>query len=1031
VEAVAEQVLAASPSIVGISTTFQQTCAALAIARRVKALAPEITICLGGANCDEPMGSALAARFPQIDVVFAGESDGTFPDFVEQHVARRGSRDVPRPASGRLHVLAPGPASNVVVGGAITALDELPIPDMDDFFADLDAQPFRERVRPAVVFESSRGCWWGAKHHCTFCGLNANGMAFRAKSAGRVLDEIDYLARRHGVDLFEAADNILNPKFIAGVLDKLVAREPAVSMFFEVKSNMTHDQLCRAARAGVTYVQPGVESLSDTILKLMEKGVTAAQNLAFLRSCREIGIVPCWNMLYRFPGETAECYEEMRRLIPLIEHLDAPMTVSSVRLDRYSPYFERSGDYGYRNVAPFDSYARVFGVDARSAAEIAYFFTGDCPDIVPHDEMQAFFADVGRWKAKHRDPAAAPLLNMIESDGESMVIDTRDRRLRHDDARRIRHAGAEGVPPAGPRRPDLRAPRRRAAGRRGGGGPADRTWIHRHDRGRRRVDRVRVRVAGPLGAAAAVPLRRARLGHDNRRFAAAGGGRRAVTRTAGRLHADDTGTRRASSAFMLPWTVDTPRNFAASAACVNWLGLLGWAAGVDEADPANPGLASAVASHLGRNDEVATGLVRFVRGACTRDELIKRVVRICHGRGGEPGDLIGDATQALVGELQRMEVTHGPAVRARCGQALAALQTRVEELARGLDPIDDFVAVTREPCLIEIAAAPCLFLPPPQEGRHGVFLPLTPAAAVHLYFGFPLEADPLRYGIDRQFLCFGAWHYALTGFMRSRWPPVEAALRQMTDIEAGFAHSVRRGHERPWPAAVEEHFKMALRCHVAEQGGGRRAHFRVLAEAFGLPHFDWFASWMDRAREAGGPLRDHLAGLADTLLESVQSGELNSRRCAVPDTINLTLITQPRESLRIVVPDAWAAALVRQVQDCWSELSAPVVPYAVWSASSDAARSPAIVLGTPDDNPLVAEVLERRAMTLPEEPTAALVVVQPAENDGAPWYLAVASRRPERAASLTLEIAVRLTCSYAVVGPDGSVLASDGITGGL
>jgi magnesium-protoporphyrin IX monomethyl ester (oxidative) cyclase len=62
-------------------------------------------------------------------------------------------------------------------------LDGLPYPTFDDYFAQLRTTSFAKRVLPALVMETSRGCWWGAKHHCTFCGLNAEGMAFRSKSA--------------------------------------------------------------------------------------------------------------------------------------------------------------------------------------------------------------------------------------------------------------------------------------------------------------------------------------------------------------------------------------------------------------------------------------------------------------------------------------------------------------------------------------------------------------------------------------------------------------------------------------------------------------------------------------------------------------------------------------------------------------------------------------------------------------------------------------------------------------------------------
>ena len=49
------------------------------------------------------------------------------------------------------------------------------------------------RVVPTLLFETSRGCWWGAKSHCTFCGLNGETMAFRSKSPRRALDELEQL----------------------------------------------------------------------------------------------------------------------------------------------------------------------------------------------------------------------------------------------------------------------------------------------------------------------------------------------------------------------------------------------------------------------------------------------------------------------------------------------------------------------------------------------------------------------------------------------------------------------------------------------------------------------------------------------------------------------------------------------------------------------------------------------------------------------------------------------------------------------
>ena len=74
-------------TVVGFTSTFQQTLASLALASRIKELDPAITICLGGANCEGGMGQALLERFPQIDLVFSGEADETFPLALKEHLA--------------------------------------------------------------------------------------------------------------------------------------------------------------------------------------------------------------------------------------------------------------------------------------------------------------------------------------------------------------------------------------------------------------------------------------------------------------------------------------------------------------------------------------------------------------------------------------------------------------------------------------------------------------------------------------------------------------------------------------------------------------------------------------------------------------------------------------------------------------------------------------------------------------------------------------------------------------------------------
>src|SRR3712207_5823960 len=128
-------------------------------------------------------------------------------------------------------------------------LDSLPYPDYDDYFAQFGASTLPTVETPTLAIETSRGCWWGQKHHCTFCGLNGQGMQYRSKSSQRALDELDSLTGRYGVRKVYAVDNILDLKYFDTVLVELAGRPRPPRLFYETKANLTKDQLRLLARA--------------------------------------------------------------------------------------------------------------------------------------------------------------------------------------------------------------------------------------------------------------------------------------------------------------------------------------------------------------------------------------------------------------------------------------------------------------------------------------------------------------------------------------------------------------------------------------------------------------------------------------------------------------------------------------------------------------------------------------------------------------------------------------------------------------
>lgn len=413
----AAEILQRKPRIVGFTTMFEQTAASLAIAAAVKKAAPKIIICFGGANCHGSMGSVLLKYYSQIDYVFTGESDSVFAPFVARILAGR----APQPTQGWLGRNGKGN----FLAQPVIALDALPIPDYSDYFVQLKQMSEASRVRSCVPFESSRGCWWGQKNHCTFCGLNAEGMVFRDKSSNRVLAELEALAQAHGIYRFAACDNILSMKHIDGVLEQLAVPKKNWKLFYEVKSNMDEARLRILAEAGVVWIQPGIESLSNSTLKLMRKGVDCMLNLRLLRNCRELGMSVIWSMLYGFPGEDVGEYKEMAQLLPQLEHLQPPVGCGRIRLDRFSPNFQQADSMGFTSVRPTGAYGAIYDVPTEALADLAYFFEGYAPTAAHEEDLLELKSAIATWRS-HWEPGSEPpnLLGMQVGD-RCLIKDTR------------------------------------------------------------------------------------------------------------------------------------------------------------------------------------------------------------------------------------------------------------------------------------------------------------------------------------------------------------------------------------------------------------------------------------------------------------------------------------------------------------------------------------------------------------------------------------------------------------------------------
>lgn len=414
--------------IVGLTSMFVQNMACIALARRLKQRRPEIITIMGGANCEAPMGSVLAAQVDAVDYVFSGPALNTLPQFLAHilHGQRQQCDQIHGVYSRQK--LDRGLNADTEIG-ADRDINQPPELDFDDFFESVESRPGLADIPIYLPFETSKGCWWGERAHCTFCGLNGSTMAYRAMDADTALKQLHGLFERYPkAKHFHAVDNILPREYFDQLLPRLRAPEGS-TIFYEVKADLRREQLRAMATSGITEVQPGIEALNTSTLRLMKKGTTAFQNIDFLKNCVRFGIDPSWNLLIGFPGESEEVYAKYDDDLPRLAHLPPPGGTFPVRFDRYSPYFMRADEYQLKLV-PYDSYEILYPYSGSDLNQLAYFFA-DQNYSAPYLEGTAKWirklqAAVDRWcQAWDAGASAAPRLELHQEPTGPVVRDSR------------------------------------------------------------------------------------------------------------------------------------------------------------------------------------------------------------------------------------------------------------------------------------------------------------------------------------------------------------------------------------------------------------------------------------------------------------------------------------------------------------------------------------------------------------------------------------------------------------------------------
>jgi len=224
---------------------------------------------------------------PDVDWVFHGESEITFPKFLQ----------------------APESFPREIWGEKPADLDALPFIDRD-VFRD-QTEPVATwwhggRHRNMISVMAARGC----PYNCGFCQpieRNHFGRRLRRRSVDSIIAELRELKERYKPDCMMIHDDtfLLQPKW----LEEFIKRYPEIGLPFWAAGRA--DGICRYPElvrrlvdVGWELISVGFESGSQKMLDLMKKGTTVEQNLESARIIRAAGASIYGNYMTGLPWET-------------------------------------------------------------------------------------------------------------------------------------------------------------------------------------------------------------------------------------------------------------------------------------------------------------------------------------------------------------------------------------------------------------------------------------------------------------------------------------------------------------------------------------------------------------------------------------------------------------------------------------------------------------------------------------------------------------------------------------------------------
>ncbi len=345
------------PDLIGISITHtSEFVPALTLARMVKHTNKKIHICLGGSTVTE-VGYRISKNprlWELFDSMVLGPGEVAFSELIEAVSANKNLERVP----------------NLIYknNGVISRSSEEHEFDINDA-----CTPEYVSVRPKtpLPLETASGCYWGK---CIFCYYPRQGAADintgfnkkRIRDIDLVLQDIRKLKDTYDPGYIGITDSSLHPNRIEQIVDYNNKNSNPVKFaaFIRLEKEFKSAEFCKKiAAGGFLGGQAGLESGSQRVNDIINKGVNLEDAEIIIRNLYKAGLLTHLYTLVGTPGETAQNAGMTRDFIKrLHKELILGWQIYSLYVVENGPLSERAEEFGLKVYPLSDEYLSQFTV---------------------------------------------------------------------------------------------------------------------------------------------------------------------------------------------------------------------------------------------------------------------------------------------------------------------------------------------------------------------------------------------------------------------------------------------------------------------------------------------------------------------------------------------------------------------------------------------------------------------------------------------------------------------------------------------